>query len=70
MKFNLFDILSRRDKYENILNRMEYLERRVMRLEEENIENVDLIRENIYFAEAIDRRIDIIAQEFEKNGYV
>jgi hypothetical protein len=70
MKFNLFDVLSRRDKYENVLNRMEYLERRVVRLEEENIENVDLIRENIYFAEALDKRIDIIAQEFEKNGYV
>jgi hypothetical protein len=70
MKFNLFDVLSRRDNYETVLNRIDYLERRVMRLEEENIENVDLIRENIYFAEAIDKRIDIIAQEFGKNSHV
>ncbi len=70
MKFNLFDILSQRAKHEYLLNRIEYLEQKVMRLEENNIENIDLIRENIYFAEAIDRRIDIIAEEFEKNGYV
>lgn len=70
MKFNPLHILSRRAKYENLLNRIEYLERRVMQLEEHDIANIDLIRENICFAEAIDRRIDIIAQEFEKNGYV
>ncbi len=40
---------------------------RIEKLEEENIENTNLIYELQNSLEAIDRRIDIIAEEFKVN---
>lgn len=48
------------DQYKSLIERIE-------KLEEENIENTNLIYELQNSLEAIDRRIDIIAEEFKVN---
>lgn len=50
----------------NLLEMIVELQERVKYLEEENIENSNLIYELMNSTEAIDRRIDIVAEEFGK----
>jgi hypothetical protein len=45
-----------------LLNRVEQLEDRLMKLEEENIETSNVLYEIINSTEAIDARIDIVAE--------
>ena len=45
-----------------LLDRVEQLEDRLMKLEEENIETTNILYEIINSTEAIDARIDIIAE--------
>ena len=45
-----------------LLDRVEQLEDRLMKLEEENIETSNVLYEIINSTEAIDRRIDILAE--------
>lgn len=52
------------EEYKTLLERIEELENKVKNLEEENIENSNLIYELMNTSEAIDRRIDIIVEEF------
>ncbi len=59
------------EEYKSLLERIEELESKyqgalldIKRLEEENIENSNLIYELLNTTEAIDRRIDIVAEEF------
>lgn len=47
---------------ENLFNLIKNLEERVKQLEEENIENTNLIYEVMNSIEAVDRRIDIVAE--------
>jgi hypothetical protein len=49
-----------------LLDRVEQLEDRLMKLEEENIETSNVLYEIINSTEAIDRRIDIIFEELTK----
>jgi len=62
--FNQFDNMLKSymmsDQYKSLVERIE-------KLEEENIENTNLIYELQNSLEAIDRRIDIIAEEFKLN---
>jgi hypothetical protein len=55
------------EEYKSLLERIQILEDKVKHLEEENIENSNLIYELMNTSEAIDRRIDIIAEEFRSN---
>jgi hypothetical protein len=48
---------------QNLLNLIEELQEKVKYLEEENIENTNLIYQLMNSIEAVDRRIDIIADE-------
>ena len=48
----------------NLLQMIEELQEKVKYLEEENIENSNLIYQCLNSIEAVDRRIDIIAEEF------
>ena len=50
---------------ENLLELIQRLQERVDSLVEENIENSNLIYELMNSIEAVDRRIDIIADEFK-----
>ena len=52
------------DEYKSLIERIEDLENKVRHLEEENIENSNLIYELMNSTDAIDRRIDIVAEEF------
>ena len=45
-----------------LLDRVEQLEDRLMKLEEENIETTNILYEIINSTEAIDARIDIVAE--------
>ena len=67
--FNFFDTKSYvlTEEYKSLLERIDELENKVKHLEEENIENSNLIYELMNTSEAIDRRIDIIAEEFRTN---
>lgn len=81
---NMLKSYNQRDEYKSLLERIEELESRVKELaekyqsalvdikhlEEENIENSNLIYELMNSTEAIDRRIDIVAEEFRKNENV
>jgi hypothetical protein len=49
---------------ENLLELIQRLQERINALEEENIENSNLIYQLMNSIEAVDRRIDIIADEF------
>ena len=51
---------------EVLIKRIEELEDKVAKLEEENIETSNLLYEIINSTEAIDRRIDIIFEELTK----
>lgn len=51
------------DKYYSLL-------KDVRKLEEENVENTNLIYENMHSIDAVDRRIDILAEEFKKEKNV
>ena len=51
----------------NLLEMIEELQERIRYLEEENIENNNLIYQCLNSIEAVDRRIDIIAEEFGKS---
>lgn len=51
---------------QTLLNLIEELQEKVKCLEEENIENSNLIYQLMNSIEAVDRRIDIIAEEFGK----
>ena len=50
---------------QNLLELIESLQERIRILEEENIENSNLIYELMNSIDAVDRRIDIIADEFK-----
>ncbi len=67
--FNFFDTKSYvlTEEYKSLLERIDELENKVKHLEEENIENSNLIYELMNTTEAIDHRIDIIAEEFRTN---
>jgi tetrahydromethanopterin S-methyltransferase subunit G len=52
------------EEYKSLLERIDELESKVKHLEEENTENSNLIYELMNSTEAIDRRIDIVAEEF------
>lgn len=52
---------------ENLLELIQNLQERVNALVEENIENSNLIYELMNSIEAVDRRIDIIADEFRSS---
>lgn len=49
---------------QNLLELIQNLEERIKVLEDENIENSNLIYELMNSIDAVDRRIDIIADEF------
>ena len=49
-----------------LLDRVEQLEERLIKLEEENIETSNVLYEIINSTEAIDRRIDIVFEELTK----
>ena len=48
---------------DSLLKRIEDLEKKVIRLEEENIESTNLLYELSNNIEAVDRRIDILAEK-------
>lgn len=50
---------------QNLLELIQNLQERIKILEEENIENSNLIYELMNSIDAVDRRIDIIADEFK-----
>ena len=50
---------------QSLLELIETLQERIRILEEENIENSNLIYELMNSIDAVDRRIDIIADEFK-----
>ena len=54
----------------NLLELIEELQEKIKYLEEENIENSNLIYQCLNSIEAVDRRIDIIAEEFDSNKNV
>ena len=66
--FNLLDNMlksyTQSDEYKSLIERIEDIESKVKHLEEENIENSNLIYELMNSTDAIDRRIDIVAEEF------
>lgn len=66
--FNLFDTKSyvKTDEYKSLLQRIEELENKVKYLEEENFENSNLIYELMNSIDAVDRRIDIVADDWRK----
>ena len=66
--FNLFDTKSyvKTDEYKSLLQRIEELENKVKHLEEENVENSNLIYELMNTIDAVDRRIDIVAEDWGK----
>ena len=72
--FNLLDNMlksyTQSDEYKSLIERIEELENKVKHLEEENIENSNLIYELMNSIDAIDRRIDIVAEEFRKGENV
>ncbi len=55
---------------QNLLELIEELQEKIKYLEEENIENSNLIYQCLNSIEAVDRRIDIIAEEFNSNKNV
>lgn len=55
---------------ESLFEMIQKLHERIKYLEEENIENSNLIYELTNSVNAIDRRIDIIAEEFGSNKNV
>jgi hypothetical protein len=55
---------------QNLLELIEELQEKIKYLEEENIENSNLIYQCLNSIEAVDRRIDIIAEEFDSNKNV
>lgn len=69
--FNLLDNMLKAytmsDDYKSLLQRIEELESKVKYLEEENIENSNLIYELMNTTDAIDRRIDIVAEKWGKD---
>ncbi len=54
------------DSNQTLLNLIEELQEKIKYLEEENVENSNLIYQLMNSIEAVDRRIDIIAEEFGK----
>jgi hypothetical protein len=72
--FNLTDnaikLLTQSDEYKRLCERIENLENKVKYLEEENIENTNLIYQCLNSIEAVDHRIDIIANEFKTDKNV
>ena len=72
--FNLLDNMlksyTQSDEYKSLIERIEDLENKVRHLEEENIENSNLIYELMNSTDAIDRRIDIVAEEFRRGENV
>lgn len=51
----------------NLLQMIEELQERIKYLEEENIENNNLIYQCLNSIEAVDRRIDIVAEKWSRN---
>ena len=49
-----------------LFKKIEELEQRIIKLEEENIETTNVLYEVINSTEAIDRRIDIVFEELTK----
>lgn len=48
---------------DSLLKRIEDLEKKVIRLEEENIESTNLLYEIMHSVDAVDARIDILAEK-------
>jgi hypothetical protein len=51
---------------DTLFRKIEELEQRIVKLEEENVETTNVLYEVINSTEAIDRRIDIVFEELTK----
>ena len=51
---------------DTLFRKIEELEQRIIKLEEENVETTNVLYEVINSTEAIDRRIDIVFEELTK----
>ena len=51
---------------DTLFGKIEELEQRIIKLEEENVETTNVLYEVINSTEAIDRRIDIVFEELTK----
>ena len=51
---------------DTLFKKIEELEQRIIKLEEENVETTNVLYEVINSTEAIDRRIDIVFEELTK----